>query len=80
LESYCARVWLTAHGGGLVTRVFLAIVALLFPDLQAFNLVDDIVAGTAISLAVFTKTALLGIFYTVIYNVTGGFCVLRKRL
>src|SRR6516164_1462894 len=50
LEATAREYWLSAHGGGLVTRVFLAIVALLFPDLQAFNLVDDIVAGTAISM------------------------------
>src|SRR2546429_5454308 len=36
LEATAREYWLTAHGGGLVTRVFLAIVALLFPDLQAF--------------------------------------------
>jgi hypothetical protein len=55
-------------------------VALLFPDLQAFNLVDDIVAGTAISMAVFTKTALLGIFYTVIYTLLAVFVFYGKEL
>ena len=80
LEATAREYWLTAHGGGLVTRVFLAIVALLFPDLQAFNLVDDIVAGTAISMAVFTKTALLGIFYTVIYTFLAVFVFYGKEL
>ena len=80
LEATAREYWLTAHGGGLVTRVFLAIVALLFPDLQAFNLVDDIVAGTAISMAVFTKTALLGIFYTVIYTLLAVFVFYGKEL
>ena len=80
LEATAREYWLTAHGGGLITRVFLAIVALLFPDLQAFNLVDDIVAGTAISMAVFTKTALLGIFYTVIYALLAIFVFYGKEL
>src|SRR5215472_6845048 len=80
LEATAREYWLTAHGGGLITRVFLAIVALLFPDLQAFNLVDDIVAGTAISMAVFTKTALLGIFYTVIYTLLAVFVFYGKEL
>src|SRR5216117_4353290 len=31
LEATAREYWLTVHGGGLVTRVFLAIVALLFP-------------------------------------------------
>jgi len=80
LEATAREYWLSAHGGGLVTRVFLAIVALLFPDLQAFNLVDDIVAGTAISMAVFTKTALLGVFYTVIYTLLAVFVFYGKEL
>jgi hypothetical protein len=54
-------------------------VALLFPDLQAFNLVDDIIAGTAISMAVFTKTAVLGIFYTVIYTLLAVFVVFTEN-
>ena len=54
--------------------------ALLFPDLQAFNLVDDIVAGTAISLSVFAKTALLGVFYTTIYTLLAAFVFYGKEL
>src|SRR5207247_7516485 len=45
LQATAREYWLQEHGSGLVTRVFLAVVALLFPELQAFNLVDDIVAG-----------------------------------
>jgi hypothetical protein len=60
--------------------VFLAVVALVFPDLQAFTLVDDIVAGTAVSLAVFTKTAVLGIFYTTIYTLLAAFVFYGKEL
>src|SRR5436853_1585052 len=73
LEATAREYWLHEHGSGMITRSFLAIVALLFPDLQAFNLVDDIVAGTAISLAVFVRTALLGVFYTVIYTLLAVF-------
>jgi hypothetical protein len=42
-------------------------VALLFPDLQAFNLTDDIIAGTAVPLALFLNTAGLGILYVAVY-------------
>jgi hypothetical protein len=80
LEATAREYWLHEHGSGLITRVFLAIVALLFPDLQAFNLVDDIVAGTAISTAVFIKTALLGIFYTAIYTLLAVFVFYGKEL
>jgi ABC-type Na+ efflux pump permease subunit len=80
LQATAREYWLQEHGGGWITRVFLAVVALLFPDLQAFNLVDDIVAGTAISLALFFKTALLGIFYTTIYTLLAAFVFYGKEL
>jgi ABC-type transport system involved in multi-copper enzyme maturation permease subunit len=80
LQAIAREYWLQEHSSGLVTRVFLAIVALLCPDLQAFNLVDDIVAGTAISLALFAKTALLGVFYTTIYTLLAAFVFYGKEL
>jgi ABC-type Na+ efflux pump permease subunit len=80
LQATVREYWLQEHGGGVITRVFLAIVTLLFPDLQAFNLVDDIVAGTAISLAVFAKTAVLGLFYTTIYTLLATFVFYGKEL
>jgi ABC-2 type transport system permease protein len=80
LQATAREYWLQEHGGGVITRVFLAIVTLLFPDLQAFNLVDDIVAGTAISLAVFAKTAVLGIFYTTVYTLLATFVFYGKEL
>jgi ABC-type Na+ efflux pump permease subunit len=80
LQATAREYWLQEHGGGVTTRVFLAVVTLLFPDLQAFNLVDDIVAGTAISLAVFAKTAVLGIFYTTVYTLLATFVFYGKEL
>ena len=80
LQATAREYWLQEHVGGVITRVFLAIVTLLFPDLQAFNLVDDIVAGTAISLAVFAKTAVLGLFYTTIYTLLAIFVFYGREL
>jgi ABC-2 type transport system permease protein len=80
LQAIAREYWLQTHSSGLVTRIFLAIVALLFPDLQAFNLVDDIVAGTAISLSLFCKTAILGVFYTTIYTFLAAFVFYGKEL
>ncbi len=67
LQATAREYWLQEHGAGWVTQVFLALVALAFPDLQQFNLVDDIVAGTTIPFALFTQTAGLGCVYTSIY-------------
>jgi ABC-2 type transport system permease protein len=80
LQATAREYWLQEHSSGLITHVFLAIVALLFPDLQAFNLVDDIVAGTVISLGVFLKTAILGAFYTTIYTLLAVFVFYGKEL
>jgi hypothetical protein len=80
LQSTAREYWLQENAATLFTRVFLAMVALIFPDLQAFNLVDDAVAGAAIPLALFGKTALLGIFYTVIYTLLAIFVFYGKEL
>jgi len=67
LEATAREYWLQDHSGGWLVRAFLALVALAFPDLQLFNLVDDIVAGTAIPMTLFSQTAVLGCVYTSIY-------------
>jgi ABC-type Na+ efflux pump permease subunit len=80
LQATAREYWLQEHGSGLIARIFFAVLTLIFPDLQAFNLVDDIVAGTAISLALFTKTAVLGVFYTTIYTLLAAFVFYGKEL
>ena len=67
LQSTARSYWLQTHGGSWLSQAFLGLVALAFPDLQLFNLVDDIVAGTTIPLALFGQTALLGCVYTSVY-------------
>ncbi len=68
LQETAREYWLQQQGAGWLTQMFLALVALIFPDLQAFNLVDAVVAGTAIPLALFFKTAAMGFFYTIVYT------------
>jgi ABC-type Na+ efflux pump permease subunit len=80
LQAIAREHWLQAHGTGWLTTVFLAFVTLLFPDLQHFNLVDDIVAGVAIPLALFVKTATLGFFYTSFYLLLAWSIFYRKEL
>ena len=80
LQAIAREYWLEQHSSGWLTHTFLAIVALVFPDLQAFNLVDDIVAGAAIPLGLFLKTALLGLFYTVIYTLVAIFAFYGREL
>jgi ABC-type Na+ efflux pump permease subunit len=80
LQAIAREYWLQSNSAGWLTRVFLAFVTLLFPDLQLFNLVDDIVAGTAIPLAVFAKTATLGFFYTGFYLLLAWTVFYRREL
>jgi hypothetical protein len=80
LQATARQYWLQEHAATWMTRIFLAVIALAFPDLQTFNLVDDIVAGAAIPLAIFTKTAVLGVFYTTIYALLAAFVFYGKEL
>ncbi len=66
LQATARDYWLTETGSTL-TRLFVGIVSLVFPDLQMFNLVDDIVAGTVIATSLFLKTLGLGALYVVVY-------------
>lgn len=79
-QATAREYWLQQHGAGWLARGFLIVVALIFPDLQAFNLVDQIVAGVAIPFAVFGKTALLGVFYIAIYTLGAIFVFYGKEL
>jgi ABC-2 type transport system permease protein len=80
LQATARQYWLQEHAATWATRIFLAVVALIFPDLQTFNLVDDVVAGAAIPLAIFGKTAVLGLFYTTIYTLLAAFVFYGKEL
>jgi ABC-2 type transport system permease protein len=80
LQATARDYWLQEHAATWTTRIFLALVALIFPDLQGFNLVDDIVAGAAVPATLFAKTAGLGLFYTSIYTLLAAFVFYGKEL
>jgi len=80
LQATAREYWLQEHGVGWMARLFLVLVALIFPDLQTFDLVDDIVAGAAIPLELFAKTAVLGISYTTFYALLAAFVFYGKEL
>lgn len=67
LQATAREFWLQDQGGGWLSHLFLALVALIFPDLQQFNLADQIVAASAIPLALFWQTIALGAFYVLLY-------------
>jgi len=67
LQSSAREYWMAGIGVHWWTRIFSAFVALMFPDLQAFNLSDDIVAGTLPSAALLWQTLALGGIYASVY-------------
>ena len=64
LQATAREYWLQTQSAGWIAKIFLAFVALLFPDLQLFNVADDIVAGAAIPLALFGKNDYPRSFFT----------------
>jgi ABC-2 family transporter len=80
LQAMAREYWLQQQGASWLTQGFLALIALIFPDLQTFNLTDEIVAGAVIPMAIFTKTALLGVFYVAIYTMAAMFVFYGKEL
>jgi ABC-type Na+ efflux pump permease subunit len=80
LQAIAREYWLETNSAGWLTKIFLGFVALIFPDLQLFNLTDDLVAGNAIPLALFVKTATLGLFYTSFYLLLAWAVFFRKEL
>jgi ABC-type transport system involved in multi-copper enzyme maturation permease subunit len=67
LQVTAREYWMSGVGVHWWTRIFAAVVALMFPDLQAFNLSDDIVSGTPIPPGILWQTLALGGVYTAVY-------------
>jgi hypothetical protein len=68
LQGTAREYWLHEHGADWIVRMFLTFVALVFPDLQAFNLVDQVVTGAAIPVALFLRIAGMGVLYIAVYT------------
>ncbi len=80
VQPIAREYWLATNAAGTGTKIFLALISLIFPDLTAFNLVDDVVAGNAIALGLFLKTATLGLTYITVYYLAAYFAFSTKEL
>ena len=80
LQPIAREYWLQTNSASWFTKAFLAVVALLFPDLQSFNLIDDVVAGNAVPAALLSKTLAMGIFYTAFYLALAWAAFSRREL
>ncbi len=80
LQVTAREYWMSGIGIHWWTRLFTAVIALLFPDLQAFNLTDDIVAGHALPAGIFWQTVALGGVYTAVYYAAACFFFQNREL
>ena len=67
LEAIGRDYWLQQHAAGTLTRVLIAILASVFPDLQAFNVSDQIIAAGSLPSALIWKLIELAAIYTFAY-------------
>jgi hypothetical protein len=80
LQATARDMWLGGAETEWWTRLFTALIALIFPDLQAFSLVDPVVAGVAIPTSIFTQTLLLGLAYIAVYYFVAAFVFAGREL
>ena len=67
LQATAREYWLAGVDVHWWSRLLAATVALIFPDLQAFNFVDDVIAGVAVPAGLFFETLALGGLYVAVY-------------
>ena len=80
IQPIAREYWLSVNGAGALTKVFLALISLLIPDMKAFDLLSDLHSGDIISQALFWQTAGLGGLYVTIYFFVGYFIFAGKEL
>jgi len=78
VQPIAREYWITEKGASVAAKIFLPLVALLIPDMRAFDLLDDLASG--IPLDLFLQTAGLGALYVTIYFLVGYFVFAGKEL
>ena len=80
LQATARDYWLASTDAGFFTKGLLALVSLVFPDLQAFNLVDAVVTGADIPWPLFLQTLALGAGYIAVYTALAAAVLHYKEL
>lgn len=80
LQATARDFWLAGADPEWWTRLLLALVALLFPDLQMFTLADDVVAGTPVPWSMFSQILALGGVYLLVYYALAAFIFAGREL
>ena len=80
VQPLAREAYLASTDTGSIAKIFFALVALIFPDLRALDLADDVIAGNAIPMLLFVKTAGLGGIYIGVYFLVAHFVFSSKEL
>jgi len=80
VQGIAREYWLAGGDSSPLIKVMVALVALVFPDLQLFNVVDEIAVGTAVPMLLFWKITGFGLFYALIYMLLAQVVFSTKEL
>jgi hypothetical protein len=67
VQTIAREAWLAGGDSLPLVKVLSAGVALVFPDLQLFNVVDEIAVGTALPMTLFWQVSGFGLLYISVY-------------
>ncbi len=67
VQGIAREAWLAGGDASPLLKVLSAGVALVFPDLQLFNVIDEIAVGTILPAVLFWQVAGFGALYTLVY-------------
>jgi hypothetical protein len=80
LQGTARAYWLETNPANWLISAFFLAITLFFPDLQLFNLVDDIVAGSTIPISLLIRTIFLALIYVGFYLLLAWAVFYRKEL
>lgn len=80
VQGIAREYWLRPGEVSLLVKGGIAVMALLFPDLQLFNVVDEIAIGTKIPMDLFLQVTGFGLLYTVVYFMVAQVIFATKEL
>ena len=80
VQGVAREYWLAGGDATPLIKVLVALVALVFPDLQLFNVVDEIAVGTAVPMVLFWKITGFGLLYTLVYMLLAQVVFSTKEL
>lgn len=80
VQGIAREYWLQGGDATPLLKIGVGLVALVFPDLQLFNVIDEIAVGTAVPIGLFLKIAGFGGLYTLVYLLLAEVVFFSKEL